>query len=98
MPTNFWVNLNVAGLTRAHMAVTNLCDKQLTGYTFIAYGALGDQPGQHQWHYLAPWQKLPDGTFIAPNKFNFQSSPPLTTERRFTLPANNFGLPDQYAF
>ena len=50
-------------------AATNLCDKQLTGYTFMAYGAVGDQPGQHQWHYLAPWQTLPDGTFIALQKF-----------------------------
>ncbi len=49
--------------------ITNLCDKQFTGYTFLANGALGDQPGQHQWHYLAPWQVLPQGTFIATNKF-----------------------------
>ena len=42
---------------------------QLTGYTFIAYGAMGDQPGQHAWHYLAPWQTLPDGAFIALQKF-----------------------------
>ena len=48
---------------------TNLCDKQLTGYTFIADGAVGDQPGRHAWHYLAPWQNLPDGTFIAQQKF-----------------------------
>ena len=46
-----------------------MCDKQLTGYTFIAYGAVGDQPGQHAWHYLEPWQTLPDGTFIASWKF-----------------------------
>jgi len=53
----------------AMTATTNLCSEQLTGYTFIAYGAVGDQPGQHQWHYLAPWQTLPDGTFIVTNKF-----------------------------
>ena len=35
----------------------------------MAHGAVGDQPGQHVWHYLAPWQNLPDGTFIATNKF-----------------------------
>jgi prepilin-type N-terminal cleavage/methylation domain-containing protein len=73
MPTNFWNNISGpwpnpwwSGLTAAQQtAVTNLCDKQLTGYTFIAHGAMGDQPGQHAWHYLAPWQTLPDGTFIA---------------------------------
>jgi prepilin-type N-terminal cleavage/methylation domain-containing protein len=76
IPANFWADgtgnpstwynsLTTNSLT----AVTNLFDKQLTGYTFIAKGAMGDQPGNHQWHYLAPWQNLPDGTFIAANKF-----------------------------
>jgi hypothetical protein len=42
----------------------------LSGYTFIvSHGAVGDQPGQHAWHYLEPWQALPDGAFIAPWKF-----------------------------
>lgn len=77
VPTNFWAdaggNLNIAwfnNLTVAQQtAATNLCDKQLTGYTFIAKGAMGDQPGNHQWHYLASWQTLPDNTFIAMQKF-----------------------------
>jgi len=80
IPTNFWMvngsapsptgNTWWTGLTPAQqMAVTNLCDKQLSGYNFIAYGAMGDQPGQHAWHYLAPWQALPDGSFIALQKF-----------------------------
>ncbi len=64
IPTNFW-----GGLTPS-TALTNLVDKQLTGYTFVAYGALGDQPGRHNWHYLAPWQSLPEGTFIAAQKFS----------------------------
>jgi len=51
-------------------AALNLCDKQLSGYTFVAYGAVGDQPGQHAWHYLEPpWRALPDGSFIALQKF-----------------------------
>jgi prepilin-type N-terminal cleavage/methylation domain-containing protein len=67
VPTNFWVNLPPAQLNNP--AVINLCDKQLTGYTFIANGAAGDQPGRHNWHYLAPWLNLPAGTFIAQIKF-----------------------------
>jgi len=63
VPTNFW-----AGLP-ASTALTNLADKQLSGYNFVANGAVGDQPGRHVWHYLAPWQNLPDGTFIAQQKF-----------------------------
>ena len=50
-------------------AAPNLCDKQLSGYTFVAYGAAGDQPGRHAWHYLEPWQALPDGFFVAQWKF-----------------------------
>jgi prepilin-type N-terminal cleavage/methylation domain-containing protein len=78
VPTNFWV---VGGtypdatwwpsLSPAQQnAVTNLADRQLSGYTFIARGAIGDQPGKHLWHYLdAAWQGLPEGTFIAFQKF-----------------------------
>jgi type II secretory pathway pseudopilin PulG len=73
MPANFWEispgsfnnswfnNLNLA----QRIAVTNLCDKQLTGYTFVSLRSVGDQPGQGRKSYLAPWQTLPDGAFIA---------------------------------
>ncbi len=78
VPTNFWVSsaaFPTASTWWGDLTVTqqtdasNLLDKQLTGYTFMAYGAVGDQPGNHQWHYLAPWQSLPDGSFIALWKF-----------------------------
>jgi prepilin-type N-terminal cleavage/methylation domain-containing protein len=79
VPTNFWgtpgnpATFNSTwhnNLTPAQLTVfTNMFDKQLTGYSFMAYGALGDQPGRHTWHYLAPWQSLPDGTYIPPWKF-----------------------------
>lgn len=77
VPTNFWdlngmpnPNWPANNLSPVQMAVlTNLLDKQLSGYTYIAYGALGDQPGRHTWHYLAPWQSLPDGTYIPLWKF-----------------------------
>jgi Tfp pilus assembly protein FimT len=79
VPTNFWVvggasvppgnswwnALNLAQQT----AATNLCDKQLTGYTFVSLRSVGDQPGQHRTQYLDQWQTLPDGTFIALQKF-----------------------------
>ena len=79
VPTNFWtITLPYANwftqLSPAERAVvTNLVDSQLTGYTFMAYGGVGDQPGRHVWHYLAPWQSLPDGTFIAAPKFRPQN-------------------------
>jgi prepilin-type N-terminal cleavage/methylation domain-containing protein len=67
VPTNFWGNFTTA--EKDMVATTNLIDKQLTGYTFISDGAVGDQPGRHQWNYLEPWKSLPAGTFIAAQKF-----------------------------
>ena len=74
--TNFWIPPSGADWVdplnnTQKAAVTNLLDLQMNGYTFIAYGALGDQPGQHQWHYLAPWQSLPQNFIIAPWKFTY---------------------------
>lgn len=72
VPTNFWLinGFNLAGMTPAQQSIaSNLVPLELTGYTFIAYGAVGDQPGRHQWHYLASWQSLPAGSFIPPQKF-----------------------------
>jgi prepilin-type N-terminal cleavage/methylation domain-containing protein len=79
VPTNFWNATFLNGLNSitpssaqsvALQAATNLIADQLTGYTFMSYGKLGDQPGQHQWHYLSPsWQVLPQGNIIAAQKF-----------------------------
>ena len=98
VPTNFW-NFLVGGgknsqwLTDVQKAgqmaaLTNLLGMQLTGYTYMAYGALGDQPGQHTWHYLAPWQSLPEGTFIPIWKF---ANPGVSGPQKFTFydPVNN---------
>ena len=51
-------------------AGTNLLDKQCSGYTFVSLRSVGDQPGQGVTRYLAEWKSLPDGAFIATNKFN----------------------------
>jgi prepilin-type N-terminal cleavage/methylation domain-containing protein len=74
--TNFWLPPYTSGsgwtnsLTPAQFsAAANLCDKQLTGYAYVALGAVGDQPGQHVPHYLGSWQALPEGSFIATQKF-----------------------------
>lgn len=76
VPMNFWTNTPwISDLNPAQLAVaSNLCNYQLSGYTFIASGALGDQPGNHQWHYLAPWQFLPPGNYIATWKFTNSTS------------------------
>jgi len=77
IPANFWTGLSSAQTNPpgALAATLNLCDKQLTGYTFISNGRVGDQPGRHSWHYLEPWQNLPAGTFIAQQKFGAPNLP-----------------------
>ncbi len=67
VPTNFSFATFIT--TTNASVVTNLLDKQLAAYNFISYGKVGDQPGQHVWHYLADWQSLPEGAFIAAAKF-----------------------------
>jgi len=93
--TNFWMapgfpNLwwNNSQMTPAQRSVaTNLCDKQLTGYTFVSLRSAGDQPGQGLARYLAPWQGLPDGTFIAQQKFM------LNANSVYYIPAYNPAIP-----
>jgi prepilin-type N-terminal cleavage/methylation domain-containing protein len=58
----------------AVVTASNLMEMQLSGYNFISLGQVGDQPGQHAWHYLSTWQSLPQGTFIAAAKFLPQNS------------------------
>ena len=65
--------------------VTNLVDRQLSGYAFLSYGRVGDQPGQHAWHYLSSWQSLPDGNFIALAKFGTNTY--LNVQTNYTIPA-----------
>jgi prepilin-type N-terminal cleavage/methylation domain-containing protein len=64
-PNNWWNNLSLSDRTMA----TNLVENQLASYNFLSYGALGDQPGRHQWKYLSDWQILPQDSYIAAWKF-----------------------------
>jgi len=74
VPTNFW-SLNAAhwwpNLTPAQKTVvTNLFGLQMSGYNYLSFGDVGDQPGNHAWHYLSSWQSMPEGTYIAASKFS----------------------------
>lgn len=75
VPTYFWLTSgNQNWLANAtydqQVAATNLLDKQFTGYNFVSLRSVGDQPGQGFSRYLSEWRSLPDGAFIATNKFN----------------------------
>jgi prepilin-type N-terminal cleavage/methylation domain-containing protein len=71
VPTNFWSDAAAVAKWRLNDKVqaTNLYDKQLIGYNFISLRSLGDQPGRPTARYLSSWRTLPEGAFIAMNKF-----------------------------
>jgi prepilin-type N-terminal cleavage/methylation domain-containing protein len=68
-PTVAFNTLTQPDYQTALVTMSNLVSLQLTGYNFVSYGKVGDQPGQHAWHYLSTWQSLPQGNFIAAAKF-----------------------------
>jgi len=77
VPTNYWdaYYWQPSGNYAASAVMTNLCDKQLSGYTFVTLRSIGDQPGRGTTNYLATWQNLPDNNFIAEWKFNMTDAP-----------------------
>jgi len=81
VPTNFWSDTAYPRTDPA--SVTNgirLLDKQLTAYNFVSRRRLGDQPGAGKTQYLGPWKTLPEGVYIAAEKFlpRNPNSPVLT--------------------
>jgi prepilin-type N-terminal cleavage/methylation domain-containing protein len=71
--TVYMVFCPIAGSWTNLPAATNLWDKQLNAYNFVALRSVGDQPGRRTVRYLARWKTLPEGVFIATNKF-FQTT------------------------
>ena len=67
---NFWTdNAATTWNDNDRRMVTNLCDKQLTGYAFVALRSIGDQPGVFNPTYLSSWRTLPQGAYIPLGKF-----------------------------
>jgi prepilin-type N-terminal cleavage/methylation domain-containing protein len=112
VPTNFWINQGngknlfssgALGDSNNTNVLFSLLGMQLTGYTFMADGAVGDQPGNHQWHYLASWQSLPAGAYIPLWKFynsrvSFNFNDPVNSSIFFNInafPTNAFPFPAQ---
>ncbi len=71
LPTNYWKDFTAVSALpfKERIAVTNLSDKQFTGYAFLSFRSVGDQPGQRTVHYLSSWQSLPESIFIPTDKF-----------------------------
>jgi prepilin-type N-terminal cleavage/methylation domain-containing protein len=83
LPTNFpiWTNWTAEEQDKAKRVL----DKQLIGYTFVSLRTLGDQPGQATKRYLSPWRTLPEGSFIAPQKFS-------PREQTFLIPGPGYKI------
>ena len=98
VPGNYWGGLPVTP------ALTSLLDKQYTGYNYLTLRSVGDQPGQSSAQYLGEWKSLPDGAFIATNKYNATYYPgvgsyPITdTSLGTTYPINSFYYSSGFPF
>ena len=69
-PAGFWNDTGFSSLSLSNKAPgLNLYDKQLVGYAFVTLRSVGEQPGGATPDYIGPWHTLPEGTFIATNKF-----------------------------
>jgi prepilin-type N-terminal cleavage/methylation domain-containing protein len=86
-------------------ATANLLDKQFTGYNFLTLRSVGDQPGQGTTNYLGEWKSLPDGAFIATNKFNtaayypgYAYYPIVDYASGATYPINSFNTSTNFPF
>lgn len=91
--TTWWGNLSYD----QRLAGTNLLDKQFTGYNFISLRSVGDQPGQGVTRYLTDWKSLPDGAFIATNKF-YRNTVINNYSTGATYPINQFNYTNLFPF
>ena len=84
--------------------LTNLLEKQFTGYNFLTLRSVGDQPGQGTARYLGEWRALPEGAFIATNKFNLNYYPGFTPFYQYdasvpaSYPINSFNYTNLFPF
>ena|SRR6185437_6056561 len=86
---NWWNSL----APQEKAAGTNLLDKQFSGYTFVSLRSVGDQPGQGRTRYISDWKSLPDGAFIATNKFNYNN---FLNNYYYTITDNSSASPVDY--
>ncbi len=94
--TNFWMDPAASTWNANDSALAgNLYDKQLLSYAYVSLRSVGDQPGGHTPHYLSPWRTLPQGAYIAQEKFaaaNSFSGPVLTIKTNGILAYQVYGF------
>jgi type II secretory pathway pseudopilin PulG len=70
VPPNVWQLDPNTVLPPDRTTLTNLWGGQYTTYALLSLRSVGDQPGVATARYLTAWRSLPNGVFIATNKFN----------------------------
>jgi prepilin-type N-terminal cleavage/methylation domain-containing protein len=73
VPPNVWQLDPGTLLPPDRTTLTNLWGGQYTTYALLSLRSVGDQPGVSTAHYLTGWRSLPNGVFIATNKFGAYS-------------------------
>jgi len=98
VPTNFWTDPAVSTwrplpTSPDWVAASNLFEKQMIGYAFVSLRTMGDQPGRPTPQYLSGWRTLPEGAFIAWQKFAWpyagQGSTPPFLPPMLTIQTND---------
>jgi prepilin-type N-terminal cleavage/methylation domain-containing protein len=85
VPKDYYSTTEYAQLSPdERLRADRLLDKQMIGYNFVSLRSLGDQPGQSNPRYLSTWRTLPEGTFIAPFKFNPIGFAPTRIDNKLT--------------
>ena len=101
VPTNFWTDgayiSSVAPNPVEKAKADRLLDKQMIAYNFVALRTLGDQPGRGKARYLSSWKTLPQGVFIASQKFGPRTITPALTITNY-LDGSKFRLLPIYGF
>jgi prepilin-type N-terminal cleavage/methylation domain-containing protein len=64
------INFNPGSDPIERQQFTNLLGGQYTTYALFATRQVGEQPGRLSPRYLTAWRSLPEGMFIATNKFS----------------------------
>ena len=67
---------------------------QYTSYALFTPRSVGAQPGTENPRYLTPWKSLPEGVFVATNKFfeDFNGVGPFAYTRTIPVPAVTNGV------
>lgn len=72
----------------------NLYGGQYTTYSFLSLRSVGEQPGRSTPRYLTGWRSLPNGVFIATNKFQI----PIPFALPVPQPFRNFPFTNAFPF